>query len=208
MPGAEALSNFDHDSTWFTFWMPDGAPAGNVKATGGYMYPDADVKPPVTNPRTIADVRICLAKAIERGGYTSPDQSVLNMVWLMHNRLASGDPDAIVIDPAEPAELLSGATAALVNMDRIEHFPAFNMWFARAGCDGRTCQAQLDASCLIKVPFPPYRLCHGPYEIKRLGFQAHIHFVWLGERQTRDVAEMATRLIDDWTTPSKLNGDH
>ena len=213
--GAEALGNFNPNVAYFTFWMPDGAPAGDVKAVSGsfYMYPDAfdppvrnqppvARNPPVPNPRTLVNVTFCLPKGVEEGGCFSPDQVMANMMRQRAYEVEHHEPTAVVIDPARPARLLSGTTSVVDNVDDIYWFGAFHDYFGRAGCDGLSCKAHFSFRCPLKVPYPPYQICDGYHEIKQSGFAGHMMFVGLGESQTLAMAETTTRLIESWTTLS------
>ena len=217
--GAEGLGNFNPNVTYFAFWMPDAAPAGDVNAVSGfsYMYPDAfdpQVRnqppvarnPPVPNPRTLVSVTFCLPKGVEQGDCFSPDQGMKNMVALRAYELDRRKQSAAIIDPARPAGLLSGTTSVVDNIDDIDRFGAFHDYFGRAGCDGSSCKAHFSFRCPIKVPYPPYQICDGYYEIKESGFAGHMMFVGLGESRTLAMAETATRLVQSWTTLNS-NGD-
>lgn len=210
MPEGENLGNFDPSKAWFSFWMPDGGPAGDVKASSFYMYPDAfeppvrnqpptPKNPPAPDPRTMVSVSFCLPKGVKEGGCFSPDQSMVNMVRQRNYEVEHHEPRMVVIDPARPAALLSGTSATIENVDDIFRFGSVHEYFGRAACNGQSCGSHFNFRCDVKVPYPPYQICDGFYEIKQLGFIAYVKFIGISEPQTLAMAEMTTKLVESWT---------
>ena len=193
------MLSMDPDSVWFSFWIPDGAPAGSVQTSGFYMYPDAFKDPPVSDPRTVVSVNVCLEEALRQGGCVSPDRQLMNMVNLQAYMVAHRLPQGVVINPAEPARLLEGTTAMIENVDGIVRLGGENYYFGRAGCDGQSCAAHFEFHCPIHDPYPPYKVCVGDFEIKRFGVQAFVTFIGLNEQRTLAMAEMMTEILDHWS---------
>jgi hypothetical protein len=196
---------FDPNVRYFRFWMPDGSPAPTVDLNHGfYMWPD-DGKAPMTEAsRTLVMVTVCSDAARDGGGCASPDRLLQNMIGQDNYALDHHGYGGKRVDPKVGYDLINGTKPAAVDVDDIEQFGAFHILYGRADCASQGCAAHFHFRCSVKHPYPPYDVCDGSFEMKRIGLHAFLFYIGQNPALTLKMAEITAHLIDGWYRPTAI----
>ena len=71
--------------------------------------------------------------------------------------------------------------------------------FGRTDCSDSVCQVQYFYSCAPGPPYPPFRICHGPFQDKRTGVRGSFEFIRVDPEAAKEAIEKTIGLLRSWT---------
>lgn len=197
LPGLSVLGHFDKAAHYFAFWMPDGAPAGDVKDGPSYLCPTCETEPLTNKTRFLVSVTIYPPD--DASG--DPDLPLINTTAVDNYGASHRNKFLKAVPPDAYLAILNSNKAGVDDVDWIEQFPSFHTVFVRVGCDDTACHLHANIRRLVDSSLPNYVIADSPAGIKEVGLRMYVITVWINARITLAASEKLDQLIHRWTVP-------